>query len=249
MQKNNFIRTCNYCLFIISLLLSIAISGCKTQTVARQTQVNKIVMEDTVKPSQLVSLPVFIPVEQLQKQLYKLYFEPTYGKFYPCAGHDDCSDLYKDLYLENPMLNVKGDLISIHLHLSGNTKLLLLHPSVSGEITLTAKPVVSNDTLYFENVKMEKSSQSFLLKVASVLFEKKIIAKIQSSAWFSFRPCLDNYTKDFQKQLPLKNESTVLLLSLKRIYLKKVSTMQSPTEGILADFSAEICTEKPGYGQ
>jgi hypothetical protein len=49
--------------------------------------------------------------------------------------------------------------------------------------------------------------------------------------------------------MPLKWETSVLLLSLKKIYLNNVCTLAGPTEGILADFSAELTTEKANFGQ
>jgi hypothetical protein len=240
----------------IALVIICTVAGCKSNShIAKTEQASQAYIEstpspsDTSKPKQIIDLPVFIPIAQLQLQLYKLYFQPTDGKYYPCAGHSDCSDLYKDLYVENPILKVDGELISIKLHVDGNANALVFHPEVSGDIMLTAKPVVKNDTLFFQNVKMEKSSQGFLLHIASALFEKRIVSKLQDNAWYSFRPTIDKYTQDFQKQMPLKWESAVLLLSLKTIYLNSVCTLVAPNEGILADFSAELTTEKPSFGQ
>ncbi|HXB13668.1 MAG TPA: DUF4403 family protein [Bacteroidia bacterium] len=240
----------------IALVIICIVAGCKsTSHVAKTEHASQAYIEskpspaDTSKPKQIIDLPVFIPIAQLQLQLYKLYFQPTDGKFYPCAGHSDCSELYKDLYVENPVLKVDGELVSIKLHVDGNANAIVFHPEVSGDILLTAKPVVKNDTLFFQNVKMEKSSQGFLLHIASSLFEKRIISKLQDNAWYSFRPTIDKYTQDFQKLMPLKWETSVLLVSLKKIYLNSVCTLEAPTEGILADFSAELTTEKATFGQ
>jgi hypothetical protein len=237
---------------LLGIIIVLLVWGCHSTKHAEKVALKaaeKAGAADTSKPSQVVNLPVFIPIEQLQKQLYTLYFEPNYGRFYPCDGKSDCSDLYKDLYVEKPMLKVRDDLIAITMHVDGNANALVFHPQVQGDITLTAKPIVKNDTLYFSNVKMEKGSQNFLLSVASVLFEKKIVNTIQQSAWYNFRPTLDTYTHDFQKQLPLKWESSVLLLNLRRIYLNNVVTLKEPNEGILANFSLELVSESPGFGQ
>lgn len=240
--------------FIIILFLFVS---CKTTKKSTQTSgvtsqkgvsASNSSIPDT-KPVQIIHLPVFIPTEQLQKQLYDNFFAPTYGKYYPCEGRTDCSDLYKDLYLENPVLKVNGKEMSIKLHLAGHVNAIVFHPDISGDILLSGKPMIKDDTLFFKDIIMERSSQSLLLKLASTFFEKQIIKKIQENAWYSFRPTLDKYTSDFQKQMPVKWESSVLLLSLKKMYLNDVDMQQPPNEGIIADFSAELTTEKSGYGQ
>ncbi len=236
-----------------SSLLLLASSGCRPAKEAARTgggTAKNATQPDTAhKPTQSVNLPVFIPITELQKQLYQLYFEPGYGKFYPCSGQNDCGNAYKDLYVENPMLGVQGNLLSIKLHLAGNMNALIFHPAVSGDITLTAEPLVSNDTLYFQKVQMQNSSQNFIFSIASALFEKQIVSRIQSKAFFSFRPALDKYTADFRKQTPLKWGNAALLLSLKKIYLRQVLVETAPNEGILADFSAILCTEPPAFGE
>jgi hypothetical protein len=238
-----------------SLIILLLLTSCKSHKATQKTSsatpstTNTTSKSASNKEIQLIHLPVFIPTDQLQKQLYDNFFAPNYGKYYPCEGKSDCSDLYKDLYIENPVLKVKGEYMTIQLHLAGKAKVLVFHPDISGDITLTAKPMVRNDTLFFDKVTMEKSSQSFLLKVASTFFEKSITKKIQDNAWYSFRPTLDKYTAQYQKQMPLKWESSVLLLSLKKIYLNKVSMIQPPGDGIIADFSAELTTEDSSYGQ
>jgi Domain of unknown function (DUF4403) len=235
------------------VLCTIILAGCKnTHTVQKTAQADKVtagVVSTSSKPVQEVHLPVFIPTAQLQKQLYDNFFAPTYGKYYPCQDRTDCSDLYKDVYIENPVLKVTGDVMTIQLHLAGQTKLLIFHPDVSGDILLSAKPIIRNDTLFFDKMTMQRSSQTLLLRVASKIFEKQIIKKMQENAWYAFRPTLDKYTTDFQKQMPFKWDTSVLLLSLKKISLNGVSIQQPPNEGIIADFSAEFCTEDSSYGQ
>jgi hypothetical protein len=85
--------------------------------------------------------------------------------------------------------------------------------------------------------------------VASALFEKQIEARIRNKAWFSFRPVIDNYIKDFQKQTPVKWGAATLLLSFKTIDLQRVDVLGAPDNGIIAVFSAILCTEKPSYGK
>ncbi len=248
---NKLIRI--YTLALLILACSGLQSGCRSakpagQSAARNAGVAKAAA-DTGKPCQTVELPVFIPVAELQKRLYDVYFAPGYGKFYPCSGQSDCSSLYKDIYVEEPNMNVQGGLIAVKMHLAGNLNALIFHPGVSGYITLTARPQVSGDTLYFQDVKMENISRNFLLGVASALFEKQIEARIRNKAWFSFRPVLDNYIKDFQKQTPVKWGAATLLLSLKTIDLQRVDVLGAPDNGIIAVFSAILCTEKPSYGK
>jgi hypothetical protein len=226
-------------------------AACKTTNKVTQsaTSTTKISISSDSKAVQTIHLPVFVPVQQLQKQLYDNFFAANYGKYYPCEGRTDCSDLYKDLYIEDPILKIKGNSILLKLHLAGQVNALVFHPDVSGDIMFTGNPVIKSDTLFFQDIKMERSSQSFLLSVASKLFEKQIIKKIQANAWYSFRPTLDKYTTDFQKQMPIKWESSVLLLSLKKIYLNAVALQEVPNEGITADFTAELATEPNNYGQ
>jgi|GEM_PF-1301197 len=237
--------------FCLLVLVSCKSAHQVQNTVTKGTSTNNAGTAATAntKPVQTVHLPVFIPTAQLQKQLYDNFFAPNHGKYYPCQGRADCSDLYKDLYVEDPVLKVDGDNMSIKLHLSGQTKVLIFHPDVSGDIMLSAKPIVRNDTLFFDKITMQRSSQTLLLRVASKFFEKQIIQTIEQNAWYSFRPTLDKYTSDFQKQLPLKWETSVLLLSLKKVYLNGVTLQQPPNDGIIADFSAELTTEDNTYGQ
>jgi hypothetical protein len=201
------------------------------------------------KPIQKIDLPVFIPILELQKQIIQILFDPGHGKYYVCNGQTNCDKKFKDLYLENPILSVDGDLISIRMHLAGNTHFLFLSPGISEDITITAVPEVQNDTLYFRHVKLEQSSGDLLLSLTSALFEKDIEEKIQENAWYSFRPSLDAITNQAKKQFPVKYGGAVLLLNLSKISLKKVSIESSPDQGIMAEFSADLEEEDSSFAR
>ena len=235
------------------VLVCIAFAACKSTSpaqkqpaVASNTKIAPIV-KDTGKPRQIIELPVFIPILELQNQLYQNFFAPSYGKFYPCEGHDDCADAYKNLYLENPILKVSGSHIVIKMHLAGKADLLILSTDVSSDITLTALPTVKNDTLYFKDVKMDHASDNLMLKIASAFFEKRIVSTIQKNAWYAFRPKLDAMTADTKKHFPLKWGNICLLLDLGRINMKQVATSPAPSEGVIANFSAELTIEDASF--
>jgi hypothetical protein len=208
-----------------------------------------IVANPSGKPIQKIDLPVFIPILELQKQIIQILFDPGHGKYYVCNGQTNCDKKFKDLYLENPILSVDGDLISIRMHLAGNTHFLFLSPGISEDITITAVPEVQNDTLYFRHVKLEQSSGDLLLSLTSALFEKDIEEKIQENAWYSFRPSLDAITNQAKKQFPVKYGGAVLLLNLSKISLKKVSIESSPDQGIMAEFSADLEEEDSSFAR
>jgi hypothetical protein len=208
-----------------------------------------VVVNPSGKPVQKIDLPVFIPILELQKQIIQILFDPGHGKYYVCNGQTNCDKRFKDLYLENPILSVDGDLISIRMHLAGNTHILFLSPGVSEDITITAVPEVQNDTLYFRHVKLEQSSGDLLLNLTSALFEKDIEEKIQENAWYSFRPSLDAITNQAKKQFPVKYGGAVLLLNLNKISLKKVSIESSPDQGIMAEFSADLEEEDSSFAR
>lgn len=197
---------------------------------------------DTSKPTEIIILPVFIPAIELQNQLYQQFFAPNYGKYYPCREGQDCDDSYKDLYVESPFIHIKDSMITINMHLAG-TAHLLFNFAVSGDITLTSKPEVRNDTLYFRNVTMQPASQSIIMAITTSLFGKQIEKKIQDKAWYPFRAKLDQTTEDIRKKLPLKWGNICLLLNLNKIYLFDVKTQVSPVEGIIADFAAQMTIE------
>ena len=223
--------------------------GCKSTTVVQQSNLSKGLMavlgKDSNKPVQVVNLPVFIPASELQSQLYQQYFAPNYGKYYPCQGQA-CDDSYKDLYVENPFIHIKDSLVTIKMHLGGMAH-LLVNIDVSGDITLTAKPEVHNDTLYFRHVTMKPSSQSLILAITTSLFGKVIEKNIQDKAWYSFRPKLDETKEDLRKKFPLKWGNICLLLDLKRIILNDVKTQEKPIEGIIADFAAQLTIESGDF--
>ncbi|MGP8217067.1 MAG: hypothetical protein ACLQQ4_15975 [Bacteroidia bacterium] len=231
-------------LFIISVF-----TGCKSSKNTQQSGQNKGVQVtlagDTGKPKQIVKLPVFIPALELQNQLYQEFFAPNYGKYYPCRDND-CDDAYKDLYVEEPFIHIQDSLISIKMHLAGVAHLLFSF-NVAGDIQLTARPVVKNDTLFFKNVKMQPSSQSLLLAITTSLFGKIIEEKIQEKSWYSFRTKLDATTGDIRKKFPLKWGNICLLLNLNKIYLNDVKTQEKPIEGIIADFDAELTVESGDF--
>ena len=240
-----------YLLCILSVVFVLA--ACKSHkqvqsqpTPAPSTGAYAPVVIDTGKPFQLVQLPVFIPILELQNQVFQTFFAPGYGKYYPCQGQD-CDDSYKNLYLENPMLRVDGDNIVIRMHLAGKASLLFLSPDVSGDITLTAVPAVKHDTLYFQNVAMDHSSDNLLTKIASAIFEKRIVTKIQDNAWYAFRPKLDAMTTDAKKRFPLKWGNICLMLNLAVVNLNAVHTSLPPSEGILADFTAKLTIESADF--
>ena len=201
------------------------------------------------KPIQKVDLPVFIPVLELQNQINQILFAPGYGKYYICNGQTDCDKKFKDLYLETPIISIVGNLISIRMHLAGNTHILFLSPGISTDITVTAVPEVQNDTLYFRQVTLTQSSGDILLNLTSAIFEKTIEQKIQQNAWYSFRPSLDAIANQAKKQFPIKYGGAVLLLNLNKIYLKKVSIESSPDQGIMADFSADLEEEDSSFAR
>jgi hypothetical protein len=239
--------------FTILLTVSVLLYGCKSHK-----NISKVPVKDgttiitsaaPTKPLQKIDLPVFIPVLELQNQINQILFAPTYGKYYICSTQPDCDKRFKDLYLENPIINIVGNLISIKMHLAGNTHILFLSPGISTDITVTAIPEVQNDTLYFRNVKMEQSSGDLLLNLTSAIFERDIEQKIQQNAWYSFRPSLDAIANQAKKQFPVKYGGAVLLLNLNKIYLKKVSIQSLPDQGIMADFSADLETEDSSYAR
>jgi len=233
---------------VLSLALYLII-GCKSTKQIQAAEQNKGVQVtlsgDTNKPIQVIALPVFIPAIELQNQLYQQYFAPNYGKYYPCQG-EACDDSYKDLYVESPFIHIKDSLVTIKMHLAGVAH-VLINANVSGDITLTAKPEVHNDTLYFRHVTMKPSSQSIILAITTSLFGKVIEKKIQDKAWYSFRPKLDATKEDMRKKFPLKWGNICLLLDLKRIYLNDVKTQLKPVEGIIADFAAQLTVESGDF--
>jgi hypothetical protein len=227
--------------------------GCKSQKNTAKVEVKgtpvPIYTDVPGKPIQKIDLPVFIPILELQNQINQLLFVPGYGKYYVCTGQPDCDKKFKDLYLENPILSVTGNLISIRMHLAGNMHVLFFSPGISTDITVTAVPEVQNDTLYFRHVKLEQSSGDILLNLTSAFFEKTIEQKIQQNAWYSFRPSLDAITNQAKKQFPVKWSGAVLLLNLNKISLKKVSIESSPDQGIMAEFSADLEEEDSSFAR
>lgn len=221
--------------------------GCKSHKGVTGSQqlanngVPQVVLGDG-KPVQTVNLPIFIPAIELQNQLYQSFFAKNDGRYYPCSTSDDCSDGYKDLYVENPVIHIKDSLVAIKMHLGGVAH-MLLDFNVSGDMMLTATALVKNDTLYFRNVTMQPSSQNLVTSIATGLFGKKITRKIQEKAWYSFRPKLDSTTADLQKKFPLKWGNICLLLNIKKIFLNKVITQTKPVEGIVANFTADLTIE------
>lgn len=238
---------------IILLTASTLFYGCKSHKdltkVSMKDSPKPVVVNPSAKPIQKIDLPVFIPILELQKQIIQILFDPGHGKYYVCNGQADCDKRFKDLYLENPILSVSGDLISIRMHLAGNAHFLFLSPGISEDITITAVPEVQNDTLYFRHVKLEQSSGDLLLNLTSALFEKDIEQKIQENAWYSFRPSLDAITNQAKKQFPVKYGGSVLLLNLNKISLKKVSIESSPDQGIMAEFSADMEEEDSSFAR
>jgi hypothetical protein len=238
-------------LFVICSLLY----GCKSHENTTKVQVQNGTPAISVSPSipgkpiQKIDLPVFIPILELQNQLNQTLFAAGYGKYYVCTGQPNCDKRFKDLYLENPILSVNGDLISIRVHLAGVAHFLFLNPGISEDITLTTSPEVKNDTLYFRHVKLEQSSGDILINLTSALFEKTIEQKIQQNAWYSFSPSLDAITNQAKKQFPVKYGGSVLLLNLIKIHLKTVSIESSPDQGILADFSADLEEEDSSFAR
>jgi hypothetical protein len=238
---------------LLLLIASTLFYGCKSHKdltkVSMKDAPKPVVVNPSGKPVQKIDLPVFIPILELQKQIIQILFDPGHGKYYVCNGQTNCDKRFKDLYLENPILSVDGDLISIRMHLAGNTHILFLSPGVSEDITITAVPEVQNDTLYFRHVKLEQSSGDLLLNLTSALFEKDIEEKIQENAWYSFRPSLDAITNQAKKQFPVKYGGAVLLLNLNKISLKKVSIESSPDQGIMAEFSADLEEEDSSFAR
>jgi len=239
---------------LLLLIASILFYSCKshkdvTKVSMKDEPKQVIVANPSGKPIQKIDLPVFIPILELQKQIIQILFDPGHGKYYVCNGQTNCDKKFKDLYLENPILSVDGDLISIRMHLAGNTHFLFLSPGISEDITITAVPEVQNDTLYFRHVKLEQSSGDLLLSLTSALFEKDIEEKIQENAWYSFRPSLDAITNQAKKQFPVKYGGAVLLLNLSKISLKKVSIESSPDQGIMAEFSADLEEEDSSFAR
>jgi hypothetical protein len=239
----------------ILFLALVLLSGCKSHkniskvSVKEESKPTIVTADNSTRPIQKIDLPVFIPILELQNQINQILFAPGYGKYYVCSGQTDCDKRFKDLYLENPIITVTGNLLSIKMHLAGNAHILFLSPGISTDVTVTAVPEVQNDTLYFRHVKMEQSSGDLLLNLTSALFESTIEEKIQKNAWYSFRPSLDAIANQAKKQFPIKYGGAALLLNLNKIYLKKVSIQSLPDQGIMADFSADLETEDSSFAR
>lgn len=235
--------------FILLLVALGLFAACKSHKALEQTTtvngVQVTLAGDTVKPSEIIALPVFIPAAELQNELYQNFFAPTYGKYYPCSDKD-CDDSYKDLYVEEPFIHIKDSLITIKMHLAGTAHMLVSFP-VSGDILITAKPEVRNDTLFFKDVTMKPSSQNVVLSITTSLFGKKIVKKIQDKAWYSFRPKLESMRDDIKKKMPLKWGNICLLLNLQKIFLNNVKVQEKPIEGIIANFAAQMTIEQGNF--
>jgi len=229
----------------IIVLAMYALYSCKSTKPVPQKQKpysgQITVSGDTVKAKETLQLPVFIPISELQNQLYQQFFAPTYGKYFPCQNQD-CGDAYKDLYVSEPFIHVKDSMITIKMHLGGVAHVLLSF-EVSADLLLTAQPMVKNDTLYFKNVTMQPSSQNIITAITTSFFGQKIVDVIQRNAFYSFRPRLDATAADMRKKFPLKWGNICLLLNLNRIFLNNVTTRIKPVEGIIANFAAEMTIE------
>ncbi len=254
-QVELFMKRC----FLFAFIVFLTFCGCKSHKSTVKTppkpapQPSASVVTPyappSTKPIQSINLPIFIPVMELQTQIYQVLFAPGYGKYYPCASSQDCDRKYKDLYLENPIVSVKDKQISIKLHLAGNTHVFIFNPGISDDITLTATPFVQNDTLYFKNVTMEQSSGDLLLNLSAALFKDKIEQKLQQNAWYAFGPSLDAITNQAKKQFPVKWGGAVLLLNLSKVHLNNVTVQAAPDQGIMANFSADLEVEDSSFAR
>jgi Domain of unknown function (DUF4403) len=238
-MKRNLLSI-SYKLLAISFLLF----GCKSH----QNATKSATTNATGKPIQTIDLPVFIPDTVLQNELYKVLFAAGKGKYFPCK-EPNCDPKFKDLYLENPHIGMLGNLISIKVHIGGTAHLVILNTGVSVDVTLTARPEVQNDTLYFRDVELEQSSQSLLLNLTSALFRNTVRQQIEQHAVISFRSELDAVTKQAKKQFPFKYGGVTLLIDLSAIHLKSVNIQQVPDEGILVVFSADLETEDSSFAR
>jgi hypothetical protein len=242
MKTNKVARS--FCTGSKLLIISLIIGGCKSHSNITKS----VVSSSGTKTIQTINLPVFIPDTVLQREFYNALFLAGGGKYYPCK-QPGCDPKFKDLYLENPRISINGNLISIKVHIAGNSHVIFLNPGISADITLTARPQVQNDTLYFRDVKLEQSSKSLLLNLTSALFKNTLEQKIQQVAAISFRPELDAITRQVKKQFPINYAGAYLLLDLKTIHLVSVSVQQSPNEGIFIDISADMETEDSSFGK
>jgi len=218
--------------------------GCKSH----KNITKSVVSTNGSKPIQTIDLPIFIPDSVLQNQLYHTLFAPGNGKYYPC-NQPNCDPKFKDIYLENPVIGVSGNLVTIKVHVAGITHVLFVNAGISDDIILTAKPEIQNDTLYFKDVELEHSSQSILLNLTSRLFKNTIQQKIQQYARYSFRQALDGVATEVEKKFPIKYGGAVLLLNLKKIELKSVNVQSNPEQGITVDFSADLETEDSSFAR
>jgi hypothetical protein len=220
--------------------------GC-AQTTSESAEVLVQSLRDALNPvgsDELyqVPLPVFIPLSEIQKKLYAELFT-TNGRFYPCPDKSDCGKYASEIYLEDPQLSVNGAFITLKVHLTGHGSFLLFRPGITGNIFLTATPVIENGDLKLKDMTLEVQSNNMILKYITSKFRDKLVDALKEHSSFPLQSKIDEVTEELKKQFPIKWGSACLLLDIEKIKLKQIYPKQNPTPGIIADFGISIKIE------
>ena len=187
----------------------------------------------------LLPLPVFLSTDDMSAALDSVVFTDQH-RLYPCAKVDCGTDRLRDVYLEMPRVSTDGGAVVLDMRLAGSYQIALsFGGSVSGNIRVTATPVVEHDTLRFEGPRIDVATQNVIVKWRSGKFEQMLLDRIRK-ARIDLTPQLQAAVAKAQEHLSMASGGACLLVAPKEAHVRSVQVVTTAPQGILANFGVEL---------
>lgn len=180
-----------------------------------------------------VPLPLFIPRDTLLAAIRRDAFTDQ-GRIYPCKNVPGaCGDYGSDVYIEQPALSTAGGFVRLSAHISGHAGFWAFKPGVTGTVSLSGVPQVSNDVITFQGLAVDLRSRNGLVNALSTLFPDALQDAVARRARFDLGPRIHDLVAELQKKGPPQIGGACLLLDLKNVHLRSVAASDKP-EGVVA---------------
>lgn len=131
-----------------------------------------------------LTVPVVVPWSDAERYVKQELFGAS-DQYFPCAsnGCQGTGVNLSDIYVESISVSESGGRIRMVGHISGHYRIDFLHPGVSADFTVLAKPVLVGQTVRLQQISVDLESGNPLVGLSSNRLEAKVKAKLAGLAF------------------------------------------------------------------
>ncbi len=222
--------------------------GAKSRsTVSKELQVSVQSLRDALSlgPTNVltdktqVPVPVFVPLQDLDRELHRALLDQTDGKFWPCSLDQGCPAQATQVFVEQPEWHITGGVVALSFRLNQAGTPDSKKDGVSGSVVLTGAPTVQGQTFALDALAIETRSLQAVRQFLSEAYARNLVTAVQEKARVPMDPYLKQTLQALASHLPTRWGGVCLLLDTDHLTLKSVAVTRDP-DGIVAMFQTTL---------